>query len=114
MFDLNTLVVPCSELNLYFPIIINDGGEIAGQGQLPSGDIHAFLLIPCKVDLSDEKGCAEGIEGTPAIRNNSAHASLNPTDLARLGLAHRELADQVRARFGRNRSLGPWSRKQIP
>ena len=81
IFDLNTLVAPGSELNLYFPTIINDRGEIAGQAQLPNGDIHAFVLIPCKVDLSGEEGCAESIEGTTAIRNNSAHVSLNPTDL---------------------------------
>lgn len=35
MSDLNTLISPGSKLNLYFPTIINDRGEIAGQGRFP-------------------------------------------------------------------------------
>lgn len=57
MFDLNTLIPPGSKLNLYFPSIINDRGEIAGQAQLPNGDIHAFLLIPCDENHPDIEGC---------------------------------------------------------
>ena len=75
MLDLNTLVVPGSELNLYFPTIINDRGEIAGQGQLPNGDIHAFVLIPCEGDLSDKESCEEAAEGIAAIQNNSVPVS---------------------------------------
>jgi probable HAF family extracellular repeat protein len=81
MFDLNTLVSPGSKLNLYFPTIINDRGEIAGQGQLPNSDIHAFVLIPCEGDLSDEEGCEAAAEGITAIQNNSVPVTLSPADL---------------------------------
>lgn len=46
MLDLNTLVPPSSALHVFFPIDINDRGEIAGLGTLPNGDVHAVLLIP--------------------------------------------------------------------
>ncbi|HEY1867295.1 MAG TPA: hypothetical protein VGG70_03305, partial [Candidatus Cybelea sp.] len=44
--DLNTLIPSSSALHLFFPIDINDRGEIAGLGTLANGDVHAFLLIP--------------------------------------------------------------------
>jgi len=80
MFDLNTLISPGSKLNLYFPSIINDRGEIAGQAQLPNGDIHAFLLIPCDESHSDVEGCDYSpVEANtavpqtkPGVRNTSS------------------------------------------
>jgi probable HAF family extracellular repeat protein len=80
MFDLNTLISPSSKLNLYFPSIINDRGEIAGQAQLPNGDIHAFLLIPCDESHSDVEGCDYSpVEANtavpqtkPGVRNTSS------------------------------------------
>lgn len=54
--DLNTLVPPGSPLSLVEAIYINDRGEIAGNGVLANGDVHAFLLIPCG---EDDKGCGE-------------------------------------------------------
>ena len=47
LVDLNTLVPSTSILHLTKALSINDRGEIAGNGVLPSGDQHAFLLIPC-------------------------------------------------------------------
>lgn len=111
MLDLNTLVVPGSELNLYFPTIINDRGEIGGQGQLPNGDIHAFVLIPCEDDLSDKESCEEAAEGITAIQNNSVPVTLSPADLTEANPTPAEIADRVRDRFGRNHSRGPWLRK---
>ncbi|MEO6834491.1 MAG: hypothetical protein ABI231_01100 [Candidatus Tumulicola sp.] len=46
MVDLNALIPPSSPLHVFFPIDINDRGEIAGLGTLPNGDVHAFLLVP--------------------------------------------------------------------
>ena len=111
MLDLNTLVLPGSELNLYFPTIINDRGEIAGQGQLPNGDIHAFVLIPCEADLTDEEVCDEAAERLTAIQNNSVPVTLSPADLTEASPTPAEIADRVRDRFGRNHSRGPWLRK---
>ena len=47
MVDLNSLVAPGSGLTLTEGWSINDRGEIAGWGQLASGDVHVVLLIPC-------------------------------------------------------------------
>jgi probable HAF family extracellular repeat protein len=47
LVDLNTLVPSTSILHLTKALSINDRGEIAGNGVLPSGDQHALLLIPC-------------------------------------------------------------------
>ena len=45
--DLNTLV-NSPDMALTIPLYINESGEIAGNGMLPNGDMHAFLLIPCE------------------------------------------------------------------
>jgi probable HAF family extracellular repeat protein len=47
MLDLNTLILPGSNLTAREGDYINDRGEIAGRGVLPNGDVHAILLIPC-------------------------------------------------------------------
>jgi len=47
MVDLNALVVSGSGLENAGAVGINDDGEITGNRVLPSGDSHAFLLIPC-------------------------------------------------------------------
>jgi hypothetical protein len=47
MVDLNSLIPPGSGLTSTFTWSINDRGEIAGEGQLANGDVHAILLIPC-------------------------------------------------------------------
>jgi probable HAF family extracellular repeat protein len=43
--DLNTLVAP-STLHMASAQSINDAGDILGEGQLPDGSTHNFLLIP--------------------------------------------------------------------
>lgn len=53
MVDLNTLVSAGSDLTLTVAIFINDRGEIAGNGVLPNGDTHAFILIPCGENDND-------------------------------------------------------------
>jgi probable HAF family extracellular repeat protein len=46
MVDINTLVLPGSDLTLTSAAFINDRGEIAGTGVLPNGDTRAVLLVP--------------------------------------------------------------------
>lgn len=47
MSDLNSLAPANAPLYLVFPFAMNDAGEIAGLGIVPStGDAHAFLAIP--------------------------------------------------------------------
>ena len=55
--DLNALVASGSTLHLQEAISINDRGEITGNGVLPDGDIHTFLLIPCDSDHPAMEGC---------------------------------------------------------
>ena len=57
MVDLNTLVLPGSELTLDAASFINERGEIAGDALLPNGDTRAILLIPCDRDHADFEGC---------------------------------------------------------
>ena len=47
MSDLNTLIPAGSGVQLTVGLGINEQGQIAAQGLLPNGDIHAFLLTPC-------------------------------------------------------------------
>lgn len=51
MVDINTLVVPGSDLQIVDLFSINERGEIAGGAVLPNGDTHAIVLIPA----SDEE-----------------------------------------------------------
>jgi probable HAF family extracellular repeat protein len=44
--DLNTLIDPVYGWTLQYAYSINDQGWIVGQGINPSGDSHAFLLVP--------------------------------------------------------------------
>ena len=61
MIDLNTLIPANSPLLLVDATYINDRGEIAGHGLTPSGENHAFLLIPCGEGV---EGCGDAAEGT--------------------------------------------------
>ena len=44
--DLQSLLVPGTDINVDEADEINDQGEIAGTGTLPNGDRHVVLLIP--------------------------------------------------------------------
>ncbi len=55
--DLQTLLVPRSDITLIAAIVINDRSEIVGVGILPDGDSHSVLLIPCDGNHADVEGC---------------------------------------------------------
>ncbi len=57
MVDINTLVVPGSELQVVDAFDINERGEVAGGALLPNGEEHAFVLIPCDENHPDVAGC---------------------------------------------------------
>jgi probable HAF family extracellular repeat protein len=46
--DINSLVVPASDMHVAWATGINDKGEIAAQGILPTGEVHGILLVPVK------------------------------------------------------------------
>jgi probable HAF family extracellular repeat protein len=79
MVDLNTLVVPVSDVQLSTAFDINDRGEIAAPGLLPNGDTHAVLLIPCDENHPDVEGCDYSlVEGSTTAASSTA-ASQTPT-----------------------------------
>lgn len=45
--DLNGLVVNGVSVQLTVAVGLNEAGEIAAQGVVSNGDLHAFLLVPC-------------------------------------------------------------------
>ena len=63
LVDLNTFVSSGSGVQLTVALSINERGDIAAQGVLSNGDLHAFLLIPCE---KAEVGCEDAAWGTSA------------------------------------------------
>jgi probable HAF family extracellular repeat protein len=71
--DLNALTLPNSGLQLVFAPFIDDKGEIIGLGLLPSGDLHAVLLIPCDEGHPKLEGCDYSlVEAAPAAQRPAA------------------------------------------
>jgi probable HAF family extracellular repeat protein len=68
--DLNTLVTG-TDMTLTTPVYINDSGEIVGNGVLPNGDTHAFVLIPCDEHHGDGEGCDEGTQSVSTTQQVS-------------------------------------------
>jgi probable HAF family extracellular repeat protein len=97
MIDLNAFVPPGSNLTVTDGETINDRGEIAGSGQLPNGDFHAVVLIPCNGQQA-ENGCQGAALTKPAIWSAqpqpATSATLSPADL------RIKLADEKRTSFG--------------
>jgi probable HAF family extracellular repeat protein len=60
MTDLNSVIPGSSPLHLFDPGDINSRGEIVGLAiQKSSGQLRAFLAIPCGGENADDEGCKE-------------------------------------------------------
>ena len=57
--DLNTLIPAHSPLTLLVALAINARGEIGGFGVTGTGEIHAFLAIPCDRNHAGDKCCRD-------------------------------------------------------
>ena len=83
--DLNTLIHPDAGMQLAVAFSINDRGEIDGNGLLPNGNQHAFLLIPCDDNHSDFESCdhtvVDVLEHQPAPRIMQTVPSLGKRDI---------------------------------
>jgi len=55
--DVNTLIIGDASVTVVNAFDINDQGEIAGWGPVPSGDLRAVLLIPCDENHPGIEGC---------------------------------------------------------
>jgi len=77
MVDLNSLIAPDSPLYLYWAGYITDNGEIGAFGNLPSGDTHAVLLIPCDSNHPNVEACDYSlVEASAASSQPSASRPL--------------------------------------
>jgi probable HAF family extracellular repeat protein len=104
MVDLNSFVTPSSNLILTVATLISDRGEIAVQGVLPNGDTHAFLLIPCEGDRSDDEGCEDAKSGA-SYANHVAPPAIAARSSTMLG----DLRVRVRPRGMLDRFRGHWT-----
>jgi len=53
--DLNTVIALGADLSLFIALAINDRGIISGNGMLPNGDVHGFVLVPCTRNCAEVK-----------------------------------------------------------
>jgi probable HAF family extracellular repeat protein len=67
MLNLSSLILPGSDVIFNDPTFINDRGEIAGDGVLPNGDLHAVLLIPCDRNHFDVDACDNNLADTNTV-----------------------------------------------
>jgi hypothetical protein len=77
MVDLNTLIPPGSGIDLGGAVSINDRGEINGEGVLPNGDVHAFLLIPCDENHRDIEGCDYSLVDPTTVAPSAVHGDIS-------------------------------------
>ena len=102
--NLNILVAPASNINVTFPVNINDRGEIVAHAVLPNGDTHAVVLIPCDENHPDVAGCNyEPVEAVTVAPVRSAQIKSAPAAASTAKLSSTEAMTRQRARMaGRN------------
>jgi probable HAF family extracellular repeat protein len=82
IIDLNTFVPPGSGVRLTAAAAINDQGEIAAQGMLSNGGVHAFLLIPCDGDDGANDKCLKENGPATAIKHDQVtQPDLTPAEI---------------------------------
>ena len=70
MADLNALIVPADlSVQLNAAVGLNERGEIVAQGTLPSGDQHAYLLVPCDENHGNVDGCDYSLDNVSGLVN---------------------------------------------
>jgi probable HAF family extracellular repeat protein len=82
IFDLQALVAPNeSGIVVNDARNINERGEIVGLGVLPSGDVHAVLLVPCNEDGCGNDAKASAKEPAPSYSNRQASVKHSASEL---------------------------------
>ena len=113
ILDVNTLIVPASDLNVVDAFNINERGEIAAHGNLSNGDSHAVLLIPCDENHPDVEGCDyEPVEAVTESPSSSAPIASAPKAVVQGSLTPSEMEDPIHALLlNRNRRFSAWRQK---
>jgi probable HAF family extracellular repeat protein len=109
MVDLQTLVLPESNITLTTPVVINDRGEIVSYGNLPNGDFRSVLLIPCDENHAGVEDC-----DFDTVDAETAASVVRPAQIARASaaasaakLSSAEMMTRFRSmNAGRNRRFG--------
>jgi probable HAF family extracellular repeat protein len=83
--SLNTLVTPASDIDVTFPVYINDQGEIVAHAALPNGDIHAIVLVPCDDNHPNLEGCNYGTVAAVSAAPASSAKNTEPFAIATPG-----------------------------
>jgi probable HAF family extracellular repeat protein len=106
--NLNTLITTASLINVTFPVSLNDRGEIAADGILPNGDVHAVVLIPCDENHSGVEGCDyEPVEVVAAAPVPSAQLIHTPAAAGTANAPSSEITSRFRSHMARhNRRFG--------
>jgi probable HAF family extracellular repeat protein len=86
LINLNAFVPAGSGVQLTEAVGINDRGDLAVQGVLPNGDLHAFLLAPCDNEPVEAADCTDGKDGSGG---SVIHRGPRPTVNARGLWRHR-------------------------
>lgn len=87
MVDLNTLVLPGSDLTMTAAAYISERGEIAGTGMLPNGDTRAVLLVPASL----EEIAAANALGVSQSTSATTHKPIRNSDNSVSGVRNRAL-----------------------
>ena len=99
MVDLSSEVLPGSGFAFVEPVVINDVGEIVGNGTLLSGENHVVVLKPCASDCSPQ--LASGLNTGSMPSRTTGNSKTAREEMSKSPL------DRLRAQFGeRYRMLG--------
>ena len=83
--NLTALIRPGADVVFNDPVMINDRGEIAGNGAMPDGTPHAVLLVPdgdCDDECNARLAAADALSVSP-VRNREMISPLNPAERSR-------------------------------
>jgi len=84
LVDLNTLVPPGSDMHLAEASFIDDNGEILGNGMVPNGDFHAFVLIPTGTGSAAMAAASSDVDAGDAEATHTAPENMTPAKMAEL------------------------------
>jgi probable HAF family extracellular repeat protein len=101
--DLNALIPVNSGVQLMAAVGLNERGEIAAQGVLSNGNVHAFILIPCDENHPGVEGCdyseVEVTTEAPVRSTTTAPTAAN-LSAAEMMMRYRSLMANRYRRFG--------------